>query len=186
MKLVWDHLHPHLKNSSLPADKTSQSNLETRLKSLALVPTQGKASSPNLPLISGKSFKLDENPFKATAVTLSFTASGGTFSMTDDKGEHKARFGINSWVEEKDFKTKVFFPVSGPSPVVSTPLATSGAWSDDNTFFLTMRYAETAHGDNIFFTLDGEKVTIKCQSSVAKGNPNAPDQRAVVSGRLAV
>jgi CubicO group peptidase (beta-lactamase class C family) len=186
MKLVWDHLQPAMKASSLPPDKATQKNLESRLKSLALVPTQGNATSPNLAKISGKTFKLDENPYKATAITLDFNGKGGTFSLVDDKGPHKAKFGINSWVEEKDFKTRVFFPSPNPGPVVSTPLATSGAWSDDNTFFLTIRYAETAHGDNIFFTLDGDKLTIKLQSSVAKGNPNAPDPRAPVTGTLSV
>lgn len=186
MKLVWEHLQPSMKASSLPADKSAQKNLESRLKTLTLKPIQGNASSPNLARISGKTFKLDENPYKATAVTLNFNSNGGTFSLVDDKGEHKAKFGINSWVEEKDFKTRVFFPSANPGPVVSTPLATSGAWSDDNTFFLTLRYAETAHGDNIFFALDGDKLTISLQSSVAKGNPNAPDQRVAVTGRVAV
>ena len=185
MKLVWD-LESEMQESALDPNRKAQKDLEARLKALSLKPAQGNASSPNLARISGKTFKLDENPFKATAVTLSFNGNGGTFSMIDDKGEHKASFGINKWVEEKQFKTKVFFPVSNPSPAVSTSLATSGAWSDDNTFFLTLRYAETAHGDNIFFTLDGDKLTIKLQSSVAKGNPNAPDQRAGVTGRLAV
>ena len=117
---------------------------------------------------------------------MKFNGNSGTFSMVDDKGEHKAKFGINTWMEEKDFKTRVFFPPVNPGTPVSTPLATSGAWSDDNTFFLTIRYAETAHGDNIFFTLHGDKLTIKLQSSVAKGNPNAPDQRPALTGRLAV
>jgi CubicO group peptidase (beta-lactamase class C family) len=186
MKLVWDHLLPAMKDSALPADKTAQKNLESKLKSLALEPAKGNATSPNLSRISGKSFRLDENPYKATAVTLNFNGNGGTLSVLDDKGEHKAKFGINRWVEEKDFKTRVLFPSATGGPVVSTPLATSGAWIDDNTFVLNLRYAETAHGDNITFMLEGDKVTIKPQSSISKGNPNAPDQRPAVSGKISV
>jgi CubicO group peptidase (beta-lactamase class C family) len=186
MKLVWDHLLPAMKTASLPADKSGQKSLEARLKGLTLEPAKGNASSPNHARISGKSFRLDENPYKATAVTLTFNGNGGTLSILDDKGEHKAKFGINSWVEEKDFKTRVLFPPVTPGQAVSTPLATSGGWIDDNTFLLKLRYAETAHGDNFTFALEGDKVTITPQSSVAKGNPNAPDQRPGVSGKISV
>jgi CubicO group peptidase (beta-lactamase class C family) len=185
MKLVWDNLLPAIKNAALPADKPAQKNLESRLRTLALSPQQGKASSPNLARISGKSFRLEDNPYKATAATLTFNGNGGSFSLIDDKGEHKVKFGISSWVEEKDFKTRVFFPTAS-GPVLSTPLAVSGAWIDDNTFALSLRYAETAHGDNFTFVLDGDKLTIKMQSSVSKGNPNSPDQRVPVTGSISV
>jgi hypothetical protein len=70
----------------------------------------------------------------------------------------------------------MFFPPS-PGPVVSTPLAMSGAWIDDNTFALALRYAETAHGDNFVFTIDGDKLAIKMQNNVSKGNQSAPVNR---------
>jgi CubicO group peptidase (beta-lactamase class C family) len=185
MNLAWDHLLPAVKGAALPVDKNAQKNLESRLKGLSLPPLKGNATSPNVARISGKTFRLDDNPYKATAVTVTFNGQGGTLALVDDKGEHKAKFGINSWIEEKDFRTRVLFPATA-GPVVSTPLATSGAWLDDNTFALSLRYAETAHGDNFVFTLDGDKLTIKMQSSVSKGNPNSPDQRTPVTGRISV
>lgn len=184
MKLIWDNLSPALGKASLSADKTAQKELASRLKNLALkVPTS--VSSTRASKISGKTFKLDENPLKVSAVTLTFAGDGGTMSVTDDKGEHKLKFGSSKWVDEKDFKTQQLFPLPG-RPGLPTAVAAVGTWTDENTFQVSLRYAETAHGDNFIFAFADDGVTIKFLNSVAKGNPNSPDQRQAMSGKVVI
>src|SRR5262249_2997197 len=63
-------------------------------------------------------------------------------------------------------------------------IATSGAWKDENTFELMLRYYETPHHDTLTCGFDGDHLTINFLSSIAAKNPAGGHQRPVVQGTL--
>ena len=126
---------------------------------------------------------LNKNDFNAKSVSFQFNADHTWVTLNDDRGERKIKCGINSWLIEKDFKTQTLFPLKN-RPVVSTPLAASVTWTDNNTLVMSLRYTETAHGDQITFSFESDNVAIKFLSSVAKGNPNTAEARAFILGSL--
>ena len=180
MKLVWNHLLPafNLQNKSTPT-----APLSTQLGKLAITFPQASKTSPIAARISDKIFVLNKNDFNAKSVSFQFNADHTWVTFNDDRGERKIKCGINSWLIEKDFKTQTLFPLKN-RPVVSTPLAASVTWTDNNTLVMSLRYTETAHGDQITFSFESDNVAIKFLNSVAKGNPNTAEARAFILGSL--
>lgn len=182
IKLVWDHVYPAMSETATP-DPAAQAALQQRLKGLSYAPPIFNKKSPLSDTLLGKQFTLEPNTFNAKTVTFMPGNDVLVFSVIDEAGEHRLMCGLNKWHEEKNAKTQAFFPITG-RPVVSTPIAASATWSDDRTLLITWRWTETAHSDSMTCTFEGDKVSIKMLSSVARGNPNAPDQRPILQGRI--
>lgn len=181
MKLVWDHLLPAVNSQALAKSK-DQSTLQSKLKGLALALPTGSSKSISAN-VSGKTFALDENPFKLKSVAFKLNGDQCDINFTDDKTGLSIRSGLGKWVTTKDYLTQKLFPIAG-RPMVTTPLCAAAAWTDENTLMVTLRYTETAHSDNIMFTFAGENVTIKFLNSVAKGNPSSAEPRAAIGGKV--
>ena len=181
--LVWSDLLPAFKEGSLGLDTAADTKLKKRLKSLSIAPPKVSDSSPTAARISAKQFVLEENDFKAKAVKFMFVEGTCLFSLTDDKGEHLVNCSTGKWMEDKNSKTQLLFPMAG-RPEVSTPIAASATWNDPNTLMMTFRYTATAHSDNIICQFVDDKVTIKFLSSVSKGNPEAVEKRAELRGKI--
>ena len=181
--LVWSDLLPTIKDASLPKDDVSYKKLEQRLKKLALNAPNISNSSSVATRISGKEFILEDNDFKAKSVTFSFIETTCLFSLKDEKGEHLLNCSMGKWMENHNYKTQMLFPMVG-RPEVSSPIAASATWSDQNTLTMSLRYIATAHGDNITFQFAENKVTVKFLSSVSMGNPAAPEKRVELKGTM--
>ncbi len=182
--LVWSDLLPTFKDqSSLGIDSPSNTKLKQRLKNLSISAPAINASSPTASRISAKNFTLEENDFKAKAVKFMFVGGTCLFSLTDEKGEHLVNCSMGKWMEEKNSKTQLLFPMVG-RPEVSSPIAASATWTDLNTLTMTFRYTATAHSDNIICRFADDKLSIKFLSSVSKGNPDAAEKRAELRGKL--
>ena len=181
--LVWSDLLPAFKeDSALAKDSPSNMKLQQRLKNLSISAPVISNNSPTASRISAKNFNLEENDFKAKAVKFMFVGSTCLFSLTDEKGEHLVNCSMGKWMEEKNSKTQLLFPMAGRPEVIS-PIAASATWTDQNTLTMTFRYTATAHSDNIICQFADDKITIKFLSSVSKGNPDAVEKRAELRGR---
>ena len=177
MKLVWDHLLPAVTNE-VKQDKVNQPLLDKKLKSLMIAAPTGTPAKiwGN---ISGKIFAFDANAYKAKSVSLTFTEKLDkcTISVQGERDAMAIPCGLGTWAITKEFKTQQLFPIEG-RPIVTTPIAVAGAWIDEKSFVVTVRYIETAHSDNITFTFeDKANLKISFLNSVSKGNPNTAEKR---------
>ena len=186
MDLIWSHLLPTMDKTKtiLPQNKKAQTDLKQRLKNLTLAPPKGSTSSPVANRVSGKIFTLEPNEFNAKTFQLHFSENSCDFTLNDDKGNHKVSCGINTWVEQKNDKKGTPFPVSGRMDV-TTAIAGSVTWPDDNTLLMTWRLMESAHTNGLTFSFEDNDVTIKFHSSISLNNPKAPDKRANLKGSIA-
>jgi Beta-lactamase len=183
MNLIWNNLLPAFSVSAQPKSLAAVGLLQGRLSKLTMTFPRANKTSPITSRISGKKYLLKENDFNMQSVSFQFEPDYVMLTFSDAQGDKKIKCGINSWMIEKDFKTQTLFPLKN-RPTVSTPLAASVTWTDDNTLVLTMRYTETAHGDQITFGFESNNVALRFLHSVAKGNPNTVDARGVITGSL--
>jgi hypothetical protein len=98
-------------------------------------------------------------------------------------GERQLVCGMNKWIEKKGDKHVIMFRPKDQL-TIQTPVAGTATWKDDNTLLITQRFTETAHGDQLTFTFEGEKLNIKFLNSVAMGNPNNPDKRRDIQAHV--
>jgi len=184
MNLVWKYALPAMKaESSLPADAEAAAALQQDLIELALPLPIVAADSPRVPEISGKAYVLAENEAGVNTLSWTFAAETGTFSMQDQRGTHKLRFGLNRWEMNEGLSTDTFFDGSGRNPV-SSSLAVAGTWENSDTLLLNLRYTDTAHADHWRCQFEGQQVRITFLHSVAAGR-NVADSRAELLGQMA-
>ena len=72
---------------------------------------------------------------------------------------------------------------SGPLAPIQDVLA-SGTWRDEQTFEMTWRFYDTPHHDIVTCRFEGDNITVKFLSSVAQLQPDHPDTRPVLQGKL--
>lgn len=183
MRLLWNHVLPGVKETRLPENSEEHKKLKEKLKSLTLGFPAGKATSPLAATVSGKEFALEANEFNVKSVSFRLSGSTCTLSVKDEKSENQLSFGFNSWLHDKRDKPAIpFSPMARPD--IPTQLSGNASWSDDNTLLLTLRYIETAHGDQFICSFNENKLTLKFLNSVSMGNPNNPEKRLPISGLI--
>ncbi|MES2736881.1 MAG: serine hydrolase [Verrucomicrobiota bacterium] len=183
LDLVWEHLLPAMSGASPATDAA----LVTKAKSLNLPPAKGSAESPNMERVSGKVFTLAENPMGLTAATFVFQGNTCVFTARSAKGPHVIACGIERWQ-----KGITAFPetpprlISGGKPPtqVTSKVAASATWTDENTLVMTWRYYETPHHDTVTCRFEGDKLSLTFLNSITAMNPKATDVRAVLTGQL--
>lgn len=182
INLVWSHVLPAMNKTALAADAPAHKNLEGKLKGLALDPPKHNVSSPRAEQISGKVFTLEANDF-AKSISFTLFDDNCLFRLTQEKAEHQVVAYVNRWMITEKFKTQTVFPLAG-RPEVTTPLAASITWKDDNTLIMTLRYTETAHSDTITFDFQGDRIKLSFLSSVSRGNPDSVEKRKSIQGQM--
>jgi CubicO group peptidase (beta-lactamase class C family) len=184
LNFVWDILLPQLQKNPLPADDTSDQQLKGKLNSLTVkFPKPGASTTA---AVSGKKFLLDSNSLGAKSVTFNVGANNGEFIVAYDDGDRKVKFGINNWEKSKNDKltnSQLPFPVGG-LPNVTSDVACSATWLDENTLFIAMRPIETVTSDSVTCHFSGNSVKINLLHSVAQAG-KAKDSRPELTGYVA-
>ena len=181
--LVWSDLFPAIGATVIPENPLSNKALTERLKGLTIEPPKSAKTSDTVAKIDSKQFQLAGNKYEIDKVLFIFGNEFGMLSLTSGTREVRISFGSEKWKEEKNSKTQQIFPLDG-RPVVSTPVMASATWVDPATLQLSIRYIATAHSDEILFKFEDNRVSIRFLSSVAKGNPDAPEKRAMITGTM--
>ena len=65
----------------------------------------------------------------------------------------------------------------------ATKIAASGAWTDEQTFVMEWRFAETAHYQRVTCRFEGDQVRIEFKKSLSILNPAIQDKRPVLEGK---
>jgi CubicO group peptidase (beta-lactamase class C family) len=128
LNLVWEHLLAGMQDGALPADDGGRGRLEKKLASLELPPVAGRATSPRSGRISGHLYQLPEHDGPIQAVGLEV---GGetTLLLRIDGQDRRLPVGSGEWD-----RTGTLAFGGRYSPATEEPVATSGAWIDDDTF----------------------------------------------------
>lgn len=184
---VWNHLLGAVKGKTLPADDLAQASLKRKLTTLALPILNVSSTSPLVAQIDGKPFAMAENSLHVKTVSLNFGKDGGIFKMQDDQGEHRINCGLGRWVvKETDLSALPLklTPTKIPGET-QTKIASSGTWTDSNTFVLTVRFIETAHYETITCTFENNNnLKVEFKKSLAILNSAVKDDRPVLQGQV--
>lgn len=188
MKTVWDTLVPELKGEApLPENAADQAQLRQSLGALAYVPPQLNTRSSMAAALSGKKFRLDENPFHAAAVSFDFADDHCSFTLMEEgKPDIVIRCGMNKWILEGNRKPEAHSLFSLRRIDFDSVVAAGAGWSAEDTLVLTFRFIETCHGDTLtcIFAPDGS-LRIKFLFSAARLEKR-PDDRADILGKAIV
>jgi hypothetical protein len=182
MKLVWTHLLPAMKPTAITSDGSMQKQAVEKLKALTLPLPKEHTGSSLAKSLSDKKYSIDSNEYNVKTVSFAFEKDHCLLTVTNDKGEHRISCGMNKWNSEKGERTPVF-QTPGRTDI-STSVASSATWQDDNTLLITQRYTENAHGDQLTCIFEDSQLTIKLLSSITMGNPNATENRADLKGHF--
>ncbi|MEP6750226.1 MAG: serine hydrolase, partial [Bacteroidota bacterium] len=168
MTTIWENLLPAIGTSALLENETELTGLKNDLKGLALPVTKGFVTAGASSKYSEKKFKLDSNNFGATETIFTFSKDGCSLATTTAKGTTVIKFGWENWFVNKDSALYIF-PVPGRIHV-SSKIAGTATWINENTLQLNARFVEAMHGDKITCTFDNAKLTMSFLNSVSENS----------------
>jgi CubicO group peptidase (beta-lactamase class C family) len=184
LDLVWEHLLPAMKETTMPAATPAQAHLKETTHGLLLPPPTGHADSAVAARISGKSFRINSNEAGVQSVSLQFHHQGCEFKLKDDKGQYSVNCGLEHWVDGQT-------SMPGTPPKLTrgklgpvSKLAASGTWKDEQTFEMTWRFYETPHHDTVSCRFDGDKIRVEYLDSLAQLSASHKDKRPALEGTV--
>ena len=184
MSLVWDYLLPAMKPDALPPDSQASQALESRLAKLALLPPKAGPASPLAARISGKTYRIEPNSLNVQSVGFTFAPDRCRFDLKDNQKEFPILCGYDFWMRGKT-------SMPGTPPKLTTgplapvqDIAASASWKDQRTLEMTWRFFDTPHHDTVTCQFDGDAISVKFLSSVAQLQPDHPETRPVLQGKI--
>jgi CubicO group peptidase (beta-lactamase class C family) len=167
LDVVWDKLLPALGSAgSLPEDAAAQDKLTKKLASLNLLTVQGKAGSAQVKKVSGKTYKVDANDLKIESVV--FNKMDSTPTVTIKKADQSAQIITCEYGVWQQGQTTFFNDFWETEP---KPIATSGAWTFDDTFTMVVRVYKTPFFHTFTFQFTGDNLTIQTRVNAGFAPP---------------
>lgn len=151
LNLVWKHLLPGMKPTSMPENAGAQKKLAKRLTGLAYQPPKSQPSSTQAKAISGKEYRFEANEEKIDRTRFDFTKERSTWTLWTGKGKVVFDLKNNAWIEAAS-------ELLSPEP---RRMAASGGWTADDTYVISLRSVETpfSHTLTCKFTQDRLEVS---------------------------
>ncbi|MDA0194819.1 MAG: hypothetical protein O2887_04930 [Bacteroidetes bacterium] len=182
MNIIWKNLLPAFQDFALPQDEDGQRSVASKISSLAMLPPAFNASSDLVKDISGKQFTFEENDYGIKSITVNYSDAGCQVEINKIKSE-VINCGIQQWIEADQIKSpEDLYPIGAQIPVESKYVA-SATWKDENTLQVSLKFAETIHGEHVFLAFDDDKVAVSFLNSVAMGR-GGKDERLGIEGRI--
>ena len=175
MNLVWEHILGGMKKDALPADESGRGRLEKKLASLELPPQAGRPTSPVAADVSGNVYVLPENDGPIEAVGLE-VGDGTTLRLRVDGQDRRLAVGSGAW----DRTGSLLFG-GRLSPATEEPVATSGAWTDDDTFAVKACLYKSPFCATMTLEFAGDVLLFDQEMNVGFG----PTKQPQLVGRLA-
>jgi hypothetical protein len=183
LNLVWEHLLPAMKDGTLPEDESLQTQLQQRLKSLALPMLAGSCDSQTMLRITGKEFLVADRGAGGCNLRFDFAHNTCKFTLRSASRNYSVDSGMQQWAYGE-----TSMPGTPPKITVGNLLpvkvAGSAGWTDANTLVLTWRYYETPHHDTVTCRFDGDNVEVKFLNSITEKSASHPEMRPVLSGKV--
>ena len=172
MNLVWEKLLPTMKPGRLPENAAARKQLESRFGQLSVKFPSGGASPALAARVSGKWFDFPVNSREIKAVSLDFSGASPVLIVQTSTGEMRNPIGINNWSRSRGTFTN---GLDGFLSVPENPLiATSGAWTSENTFTVKIVLYETPFYSTVNFKFDNDQLLLDSEYNVAFGSTKPP------------
>ncbi|HZB45918.1 MAG TPA: serine hydrolase domain-containing protein, partial [Pyrinomonadaceae bacterium] len=143
MNLVWDKLLPEMKPGRLPEDSAARQRLGAKLKGLTVKLQTGRPTSALAAEVSGRWYEFPENDRGVRALALDFRSDSPALLVRTASGEARTPVGFESWAKSRGgFANGLERGLGVPAPPL---LASSGAWTADDTFTLKLVAYETPY-----------------------------------------
>jgi CubicO group peptidase (beta-lactamase class C family) len=175
LDLVWEHLLGGMKDGPLPADTAGHASLRKKMAHLELPPMAGQAESPRAKKISGNLYHLPEHDGPIQAVGLE-VGDETTLLLRIDDQDRRLTIGSGSW----DRTGSLVFG-GRYNPTTEEPVATSGAWTDDDTYTVQACFFKSPFCATMQLEFAGNVVLFDQEMNVGFG----PTKRPQLVGRLA-
>lgn len=160
LDLTWKYLLPAMQPDALPDDADAQHALASKLSNLTLPPVQGQAGSPLLSKISGRTYAVDTNDLGLETLALKFAEGGCTVSIKTAAGEQTIPCGYGTWQRGQ---TDVFNERWMTAPM---PIATSGAWTAEDSFTMVVRLYETPFYQTVVYHFFENEMMFQSQVNI--------------------
>ena len=162
MNLVWDTLLPALKSSPLAADIETQSKLSQKLKSLTLRAQDGTGNPPKG--IAGRKYVFPANDHKLESIVLEQVDNERRVAVVTrfDGTEHRTVSRNSEWTKGK----------AGWGTLREQPIASSGAWTSDDTYTAKICFYETPFVVTASFKFIGDELHYQARTNVGFGPKN--------------
>lgn len=161
MKVLWRRLLPELRPAPLAEDSAAASTLRARLAALAQPLVKGAAHSPLAAEVTGRRYLISpaDNPVGLESFSL-ISPGGGKFEINlRIRGQDiTLPIGHGGWLKT----TAPWGPTGSPQPV-----ATSGAWTADDTFTFNAYYYRTPNIEGLLLKFAGTEAAIVATSSTS-------------------
>jgi len=164
LNCVWEHLLPAMQATALPENPKAGAELEQRTAGLALPVLRSRQRPPLAAQVSGRTFVFDANQQQARTVRYDFSDDRCTLIFGNRHGTHTLVCGDGIWLDGQ----------TGYHDGVSRPVSATGAWIDEHTFELRLRYLGTPFGFTITSTFDGRQVAFDHNDTVSFGPTKRP------------
>jgi CubicO group peptidase (beta-lactamase class C family) len=148
LNMVWEHLLPAMKASSLPPDESGLEQMNQKLEQLSIAYVEGDPDSPMAAGISGKTFTLEQNDRAIQSISFNFEESSSEITLITDQGAQSFKAGYQSMLKGT---------LKNPG-LVSDRVAVNGAWVSDDTYAVELIYYETPERVKFTFKFEGDKL----------------------------
>jgi CubicO group peptidase (beta-lactamase class C family) len=152
---------PRAFEQPLPASEAQEADarLRSRLVAAGAQPPIAANSSNTAARVSGKTFRMEPNPFGVTAVRFVFENDRCVFHLLDAAGDHSVVCGLRAWLESHT-------DVPGADlhhgyALQAAVVVASAAWTDENTLRMSWIFAETAFQDTVICRFANDGVTVE-------------------------
>jgi CubicO group peptidase (beta-lactamase class C family) len=191
LSLVWDHILPAMRDTSLPrAAPMVSAQLKSELSAAVLPLPAGDLNQPIAARISGRKFAIDANDLGILSASMQFSGDACTFRVSNATAAFEVQCGLGKW---QDGLTNLPGEPPGLLPnggrdSRSIAVAAAGAWKDANTFQMLWRFYETPHRDTVTCSFEGDALQIEFLNSITEGlgpyRALRPETRPILKGTL--
>lgn len=170
LDLVWDHLLPAMESDPMPSDDATLTKLKSKLESLSLSSVKGQETAKLSPEISGKKYIMEQNVQGIEAITLNISQGENQIIFHTKEGEQQIPIGFNTMLKGEMMMARLG----------KVPTATSGAWTSENTYQMTLYNYESPHALTYDFIFENDEVIVDSEFNVFFGNRKQPQMKGEI------
>jgi hypothetical protein len=156
--VVWKHFPKLFQPKALPTNVKLIADFRIWCANQRALPAFQPASSPLAALISGRTFVCERNDDEVTEIRFDFQPNTCVFTLSDMRGEHHVKVGLNDWLES--FTTMTGDKLHHEYQPEQMRVVAGGMWKDDSTFEMTWLFSESSFRDTVICKFDGKSMTL--------------------------
>lgn len=124
--------------------------LQTRPQQMSLLEPHHSVERHVIPEKKSYCFQLDGSVDHVVGIELLFEEESVLYAMTDDRGRHTVRAGLDSWIAGETTMTGAY--LHHQYEMGTAKISACAYWSDENTLTMAWRYPEMAFFDHLSVT----------------------------------